>query len=684
MRIHKLDRESFTEAFGIRCRQIFPSEESGQTPFSALWNLVPPAGATRLHRHHEGETFIVAQGRGTMTDGEQSHEVEAGDVVFIPPFTEHSLVNGSDAEELLFLNVYWEDMKLLFAGGSAAPAESQALEAGERRRVLVFGSPPNPNGDLHLGHLAGPYLSADVYTRYRRMLGDDAYYALGTDDNQVWTAAKAEQEGVEAQELADRYAGEIHETLRRAQVEVDWFYRPNRSLHHRQLVRTMVERLWADGHLVARDAPALVCERCDRYLFEFYVTGRCPHCGKPSCGNACEECGRPNRCVDLVDPVCRTCGETPVVRDVRRLFFPLEPHRESLERYLAEVSMTTAHRSLCRTMLEAGLPEVVSSHPTPWGIPVPVEGFEGQSVSAWLEMAPGYLSGSWDLADHLGRDDGWQAFWRSGDEAEVVQFFGFDNGWNHGLLYYAVFRAYDPETRPPRAMVANQLYRLDGSKFSTSRGHAVWARDLLETASPDAVRCYLGYTAPEVEQTNFSMSEFDAFVEGELVGRWEGWLRELGRKVEAVYGGEVPEAGTWTDAHRRFLDVLKATADDAAAAYRAESFSLQRLSRVLIELVRRARDFGRAEDAWGWSAATKDERRTGVALELAAARTLALAAAPLMPGFAHRLWRALGYEGSADDLRWETEPGFVPAGQALGSLDAAWFPVAEKRVPQMV
>lgn len=657
MMIRKLDPAEFSEDFGIRCRQIFPSDEFRQTPFKALWNLVPPGGSTRLHRHHEGETFIIVEGQGRMTCGDETEPVEAGDVVSIPPFTNHTLANGSETERLLFLNLYWEDLRLIFEQGGASP-DSATADESRPRRVLVFGSPPNPNGDLHLGHLAGPYLSADVHTRYRRMLGDEAFYLLGTDDNQTWTAAMAAEKQAAPQDLADRFAEQIQETLRRARVEVDGFYRPNRSVHHREMVRKTVECLHRDGHLVARDAPALVCDVCDRYLFEIFVSGGCPHCGRPSCGNACEECGRPNQVVDLVEPRCRACGSSPRVTTVRRLYFPLEPHRRSLEEYVASVSMSSQHRALCRSLFDDELPEIVASHPNDWGIPVPVEGFDGQIVSAWLEMAPGYLAGSQELADRLGLEAGWRGFWSSSD-AEVVQFFGFDNCWNHGLLYFALLRAYDPEIRPPRAFVSNQLYRLDGRKFSTSRGHAVWARQLIEASSADAVRLYLAATCPEVEQSDFVAQEFEHFLQRELFGRWTDWLRALGRRLDRDFNGLVPEAGTWTDDHRRYLDRLAALLKEAAAAYRAETFSLRRGARVLQALVREGRDLGLAEERWSSVSSGYDERRTGMALELATARTLALVAAPLMPDFADSLWRALGEEEPITRQRWPDVPELV-------------------------
>jgi methionyl-tRNA synthetase len=657
MQIRKLDPNQLSPDFGILCQPIFPRDEFPPPPFTALWNVIKPGDATKLHRHHEVEAFFIVKGEGILSvEGERS-EIEIGDVIFCTPLTHHTLINRSESEDLFFINLYWEDMSQI--GGAPKPKEA----GRDRKRVLVFGSPPNPNGDLHLGHLAGPYLSADIYVRFRKMLGDEAYFLLGSDDNQCWTAAKAEQSGASPQETADHYAAEIQQTLARAHVEVDHFYRPNRSPHHAKLVRDFTCKLYEQGKLVAREAPALFCDSCERYLFEFYVVGNCPHCGHGTCGNACEECGRPNDCTDLIEPVCRLCGRTPRFGALRRLYFPLAEYRVVLEQYYASLEMTPQHRALCHTMLDAGLPEVVASHVTDWGLPVPFPGFEGQVVSAWLEMAPGYLAASHELSDQIGSDVGFNAFWGT-EGAEVVQFFGFDNCWNHAVLYPALLKAYAPSITLPRAFVSNQLYSLDHQKFSTSRGHAIWARELLERNSVDAVRLYLAHTCPEAERTNFTLGEFDAWVESELEGCWKGWFRDARTRAENCFHGLVPEPGAWSDAHIRFFEFLKRSLAEAKSAYGAASFSPQLVVRIGAELVRRGRDFGKSESAWG--SVEHSKLRTAVAMELAAIRAIAILIAPIAPDLSARLWRSLGYEMPFEQQGWEDDPRFVPVGQRLG------------------
>jgi len=650
MYIRKIDPARFATSYGVSNQRVFPSDESGETPFNAAWNLIEPGSACHLQRHHQGEAFIIVKGEGLMTVGAEKSPVEVGDVLFTKSLSEQTLANTSDSEELLFLNVYWQDIRQLLDEGG----EDTAADEARGVRTIAYPSPPNPNGDLHLGHLSGPVLSADVYIRHRRLLGDPAYFVLGTDDNQVWTVAMADKRGETPQETADHFAEKIGGTMAEAKVDCAHLYRPNTSAYHADLVNEIACKLYEDGHLVAEDAPSLVCENCDDlYLFEVRVTGTCPHCGKGTCGNACEECGRPNQVVDMIDPVCTRCGRTPVTKAVRRLFFPLEPHREMLLAYHRKTAMSTQHRALCHQLLEGELPRVVASHVSDWGIPVPIDGFEDQVVSAWVEMAPGYLAASAELSDKIGRGDGWRSFWGSGQN-RVVQFFGFDNCWNHGVLYPALLTAFDANIKPPTAFVSNQLYRLEGEKFSTSRNHAVWVRDLVEKNSADTVRIYVAYTAPEAEQTNFSLAAFTDFVKEELIGRWQLWLASVQSKMDTVYEGKVPEAGSWTDTHLLYLKRLKAFLDQARSDYAPESFSLQRAARQACELVRSARAFGVGEDAWARAPSSHNERRTGIALELAAVRTLAMIVAPVAPDF--------------------SAPQFVIPGHVVKGLDNEYFP----------
>lgn len=667
MWIQRLDREKTAREYNILCQDLYPWKGVVTPPFGAAWAIIEPGGITKRHNHNERETFFVVQGRGVMRVGGEQTEVKVGDVIYLPPFENHTLTNTSQTEDLIFLTVYWDDAAVWTAGlGEAAAPEGRA------RRVLVTAAPPTPNGEIHLGHLSGPYLAADIHTRYLRLRGVEAHYLSGTDDNQSYVPVKAAKMGLPPGEAADRLAALIEEAMRAARIDMDLFIRPNASPYHASMVQQFLRKLHEDGKLIAKETLSPYCDACERYLFEAHIRGRCPHCGQPTGGNSCEDCGRPNDCADLVDPVCTGCGAAPGTREVTRLHFPLHRYADALRNYHHSVAMNPNLRSLCEQVIAAGLPDIAVTHPASWGIPVPIEGFEDQRIYAWFEMAPRYLAYAQQLSEALGSPGGWERSWKAAD-AQVVQCFGFDNGFFYAVFVPALLQAYDPEIRLTSAFVMNEFYRLDGLKFSTSRNHAIWGRETLARVPADVVRFYLAYTCPEAESTNFTLSDFEATVERELCGAWQGWLGDLGGRVARDFGGEVPATGDWTEEHRRFCQRLQQLTDEASIAYEAPTFSPQKAARTLCELVREARRFGKAEEHWRRVSSRHEEQRTGVALQLLAAKTLARLAAPLMPDFAERLWRDLGYEAPLASDAWEERPAWVPSGRRIGGLSISYF-----------
>jgi methionyl-tRNA synthetase len=538
------------------------------------------------------------------------------------------------------------------------------------KRVLITATPPTPNGDLHVGHLSGPYLAADVYKRWCRLAGREAFFITGGDDNQSYVATKAEQLRTTPGAVAERFDDAIVETLRRARIEADVYVRPLSSPRHARFVADFVARLHAGGKLVARESDAAWCGHCQRYLFEAHVTGICPHCGAHSDGSACETCAQPNQCTDLVDATCKRCGNPALRRPARRLFFPLAPYAGRLREHLASARMGSHLAALWDTMLGQGLPEIPITHPADWGLPVPVPGFDGQRLYAWFEMAPGYLSATREMLERLGRGGGWEDWWRS-DEAAVVQFFGFDNGYFHTILFTAEMIAFDPEIRLPAAFVTNEFYRLEGEKFSTSRSHAIWGKEALDHLPADALRYYLCRDRPESEQTNFRLRDFRDTAARELAGRWQPWLLQLARRVRGDFDGGAPECAAPTANQARFAAELRQLLGAATRAYQEDGFSPRRVVAACDALVQAAGAFGAAEAFWRREAA--DRRRTAAALELTAAATLAVLASPVMPGFGARLWSELGFASPPAPGQWPAEPVAVPAGQRLQGMDSPYF-----------
>jgi methionyl-tRNA synthetase len=683
---------AFERAFGVAVSAIRPRE--GAAPFEAAWAIVGPGETSRRHAHHEAERWLIVEGRGTLSSRGRESEVGPGDVVELPPFVDHSLHNPSAEGRLVFVSLWWQDLALASrlarddsAGGApstgdadGAPSPGDADGVGRvsdpsspRRRVVVTATPPTPNGDLHLGHFSGPYLAADAHARYLRMQGVEARYVTGSDDFQSYVAGKALREGTSPERVADHYAARIEGALREAGVRCDRF---TRSLAPGYVgrVQGLVRRLYDAGHVVAAECDYLVSPGDGRRLFEFYVAGACPHCRAPAGGGVCEECGRPNEGADLLGPAATLGGGALGRARLKRLVVPLGRHEARLRALLDRIAMPTRLRALAEGILNEGAPDVPVTHPHHWGIRCPVPGFEGQVVSSWFEMGFNLLEGARAL--DRGAGPGAEA------PAELVQFFGIDNGFYYALLYPLLAELADPSSEPPAALVCNEFYLLDGLKFSTSRAHAVWLRDLLAEEPADLVRFYLAHTRPESERTNFTTSDYRAFVGRELRGAWQGWLRGLGRRVGEHAGGLAPEPGAWTDEHRRHYARLGLITARAREGYEARSFSLQAVTRELLELVRLARAFAGGERHWAGVGARRDELRTALALELASARALAQHVAPLMPAFGQRLWAALGLPGEVEARGFDRHPDWVPAGARVDFGGELFPPVEPARRAQ--
>ncbi|MGH8896622.1 MAG: class I tRNA ligase family protein [Egibacteraceae bacterium] len=524
--------------------------------------------------------------------------------------------------------------------------------------VWLTATPPTPNGELHIGHMAGPYVAADVLRRYLRAEGTAVLMTTGLDDHQSYVPVRGLLDGRTAEQVADGYGERIIRAWREAGVDFDRIVEPRTMPGYAEFVQAFFHKLHDRGVIQPRTRPLPYCDACERWLYEAYVVGRCPHCDERSNGNACERCCRPNECGDLRDPRCVRCGQPAEVREQTRLFLPLEPFAERLSRFWAQVNMPPHLRALCERMLHDGLPEIAVSHPADWGIPVPVLGFEDQRIYVWVEMAPGYLLG-YD-ADTASPASG------------PVQFFGIDNGYFHAVLFPALFLAWDEDVPLPTAFVVNEFYRLEGKKFSTSRQHAVWALQGLAEAGSDVLRFHVLRDRPNGRQTSFDRGDL-ARVRDHLDTGWNSWLCGLVDAVSEETGGVAPEqqpAGVgWRLLHGR----LTRLAEELRESYSVAGFDPRRAVDLLDEVVRCGRDFGFVHQYERDRPTETLAYRSALAGQLAVAAALAAWAAPVLPTGAARLSELLGVEpGRRIDATALAPPPpgtrlAVPTGPVFGS-----------------
>jgi methionyl-tRNA synthetase len=505
------------------------------------------------------------------------------------------------------------------------------------KTYLVTCAPPNANGDLHLGHLSGPFLGADVCRRYLRQRGHDAHYISYTDDWSPWVLRKGEDISLSPQETAFVYGRRMEETLALGAMLPDYYERPFREPIHTRTVHRGFLDLWERGLLTTRPMPVFHCDRCDRYLYDAHVHGRCHHCGGSSGGMYCEECGRPQDSAALLEPLCIRCETTPSIRTIERIVFPMDRYRDQVRDYVEGASWRGREREFCMKLVEAGLPDTPISRLSPFGIPVPLPGWEGHILDSWFSGIFGYMAATAAYGEAIGRPEFWREVWEE-PTSTIVQFIGFDCSFSHALLWPAMMMARGGINVPDQ-IVLNEYYLLEGEKFSTSRGYAIWGSDFLREVPSDALRFHLCLTGPEVEQTSFWRKEFVDKVNTVLVDELEAWEDRLFDVLEEDFDSTVPtrRGAARPGAVSDLLNELPAT---MAASLEPDTFSLQTGARAILRTAEMAN--GDLQDV---TTAREDGDEGGYAEAVAGhVRLLAAAAAsfaPIMPSWSQHVWRLL-------------------------------------------
>lgn len=513
-----------------------------------------------------------------------------------------------------------------------------APDEGDARSVIVIGGPPTTNGDLHIGHVAGPYVAADVHVRYLRAAGRQVVFASGGDDSQTYVVTSAARLGTTPPELAARCWTLIKGTFEAMGVDVDGFAPTDDA--YRANVYDYVNRLYAKGKFRMRTVRLPYSERTGKFLVEGLVGGDCPTCLADSRGGMCETCGFPIDFDALIEPYSILDPTDPVTfREADILVFPLEEYREQLLAFHAAKASTWRPHvvSLMRELLAGPLPDFPITYPVDWGLPAPFPETPGQTLNAWLEGMPASMYCTAHAQRQLGvepptNDDAW----RAGHDAELVFFVGFDNLFIWALVHVAELIAHEGRYVLPDTILCNEFYELENEKFSTSKGHVVWARELVAEVPRDIARFYLNLTAPEHSRTNFSRAALDKVVGERLVGPWNELATTLAKLTAEVGGDGQP------------LPVSPHTPARAAAmvsrfrlCFELPSFSLSRAADLIVQNVERLRIHAQRALADKPDRDTLAVRLGDLFLQL---RTLIGCASPILIDLAERAARAGDFE----------------------------------------
>ena len=530
-----------------------------------------------------------------------------------------------------------------------------------KERILIGVAWPYANGPIHLGHIAGAYLPADIFARYHRLKGNDVLMVSGSDQHGTPIMVRAEQEGSSPQEVAARYHRSFLDSWQRLDISFDLFTGTDTPNHHK-LSQDFFLALMEKGYIYRGAMPLLYCNKCKRFLPDRYVEGTCPYCKfKGTRGDQCDGCGKPLNPAELIDPVCRRCSSTPQVKQSEHFFLRLSAFNDKLLEWVKGQSHWKQNvLNFTAGFLGEGLKDRAITRDLEWGVPVPVEGFDDKRIYVWFEAVIGYLSASMEWAQRSGDAERWREFW--GGDTKSYYFVGKDNIIFHTVIWPAMLLGYGG-LNLPYDVPANEFLTISGKKLSTSRNWAVWLPDYLERYDPDPLRYFLSANMPEDADSDFSWREFVRRNNDELVATYGNLVHRVLTITYRNFDGRVPTPGELDGRSKGLLqkaeDALQAVDD---LLYRCR---FRESVRVAMGLAQEANRYLDEKAPWKALKADRDGAATSLYVALSVISCLKTLFAPFLPFTSEVLHRMLGFEGSLRDGGWTI--GRIVPGQHLAS-----------------
>lgn len=409
----------------------------------------------------------------------------------------------------------------------------------EESKIIVTGALPYANGPIHIGHLAGVYLPADIYTRFLRKKNKDVIYICGTDENGVPITISAEKEGISPEDLVKRYHKIINESLEKLGVEFDNFSGTSRKIHHDLSQRVFLE-LYENGFIEAKISKEFYCENCKKFLPDRYVEGTCPYCDfEEARGDSCDSCGSWLEADQLINPRCKLCGAKPIKKETKHWYLLLDKFQGKLEKWIEKKNWRKTVKSYLKGWLKEGLRPRPITRDLEWGVPVPLDDApEDKVLYVWFDAPLGYISSTIEWAEKIGQPDKWKEYWQD-PNTTLIHFIGKDNIVFHGIIWPAVIMGTREFTLPDE-IPANEYLNLEGRQISTSRNWAIWLHEYLEKFEPDFLRYYLCSIMPETRDSEFKWKEFQERNNQELINNFGNFVNRTLKFIDKYNKGIIP------------------------------------------------------------------------------------------------------------------------------------------------
>ncbi len=493
-------------------------------------------------------------------------------------------------------------------------------------KILVTSALPYANGPLHLGHIAGCYLPSDIYVRYLRIKGKKVIHICGTDEHGVPITISAEKENKTPQELVDYYYEIIKNSFEKLGISFEYFGRTSTE-RHKKLSQEFFLKIYEKGYIEKREEKNYYCENCKRFLPDRYIEGTCPHCGAEGArGDQCESCGRWLEAFELLNPKCKICGNTPVLKDTFNYYFLLPKLKDDLKKWLEEKeNWKDFVRNFALSWTTEGLRARSITRDLSWGVPVPLEEAEGKVLYVWFDAPIGYISITQEWANK--NNENWEDWWKN-KEVKLIHFLGKDNIVFHAVIWPAMLIAHG-EYILPDEIPANQYLVMKGGKMSTSRGMALWLDDFLDRYPADYVRFGVARVLPETKDSEFSLEDFERECDTYLANDIGNLVSRVFRLFEKYFNNRVPEGETSGEYENRMWEIINSKIVKIEKNF--ESFKFRQTLQDIIEIaqeVNRYIDFTKP-----WDVLKKDKEEGGKIIynSLSAIRLLSVLLYPYLP-----------------------------------------------------
>ena len=510
-----------------------------------------------------------------------------------------------------------------------------------QQRYTITAALPYTNGPIHIGHLAGVYVPADIYARYQRMKGEDVFFVCGSDEHGVAISIRAKKEGKTPKEIIDHYHNMIHSSFDDFGISFDHYGRTSDSIHHKT-ASDFFKALYDQGDFIEETTEQLYDLEAKQFLADRFVVGTCPHCDhEEAYGDQCESCGRSLNATDLIHPTSTISGSIPVTKATKHWFLPLDRYQSFLEDWILKGHANDWKPNVygqVKSWLDDELKPRAVTRDLDWGIPVPVPGGENKVLYVWFDAPIGYISATKDWAQQNNTD--WEPYWKD-KNTKLIHFIGKDNIVFHCIIFPSMLKAEGSYVLPTN-VPANEFLNLEGQKLSTSKNWAVWLHEYLEDfpGKQDVLRYVLTANAPENKDNDFTWRDFQARNDNELVAIYGNFINRIVVLTHKYYQGVVPAPNHNTQVDEKTLDELRQLPIQIATA--VENYRFREASQILLKVARLGNKYLADEEPWKQQKTNPERVKTIMYNGLQIAAVLAIASTPFLPQTANKLKTILG------------------------------------------